>query len=92
MNCERCIVWYAIPRLAAFFSSQDPGDQRFRPWRRADSADGADDDFRTLRSMATNHRAAGVELQFSRNELQGRRVGFVVAAAQIGKKTLSCRQ
>ncbi len=38
-----------------------------------------------LRRMATNLRAAGVELQFSRNDVQGRRVVFVVAAAQIRK-------
>ena len=35
-----------------------------------------------LRRMATNLRAAGVELQFSRNDVQGRRVVSVVAAAQ----------
>ena len=38
-----------------------------------------------LRRMATNLRAAGVELQFSRNDVQGRRVVSVVAAAQIRK-------
>ncbi len=35
-----------------------------------------------LRRMATNIRAAGVELQFSRNEVQGRRVVSVVSAAR----------
>jgi hypothetical protein len=35
--------------------------------------------------MVTNLRAAGVELQFSRNDVQGRRVVSVVAAAQILK-------
>ncbi len=34
-----------------------------------------------LRRMATNLRAAGVALQFSRNDVQGRRVVSVVAAA-----------
>jgi hypothetical protein len=38
-----------------------------------------------LRRMATNLRAAGVELQFSRNDVQGRRVVSVVAAAQMRK-------
>ena len=38
-----------------------------------------------LRRMATNLRAAGVELQFSRNDVQGRRVVSVIAAAQIRK-------
>jgi hypothetical protein len=38
-----------------------------------------------LRRMATNLRAAGVELQFSRNDVQGRRVVSVVAAAQSRK-------
>jgi hypothetical protein len=38
-----------------------------------------------LRRMATNLRAAGIELQFSRNDVQGRRVVSVVAAAQIRK-------
>jgi hypothetical protein len=38
-----------------------------------------------LRRMATNLRAAGIELQFSRNDLQGRRMVSVVAAAQIRK-------
>jgi hypothetical protein len=41
-----------------------------------------------LRRMATNLRAAGVELQFSRNDVQGRRVVSVVAAAH-GQKTSS---
>jgi hypothetical protein len=41
-----------------------------------------------LRRMATNLRAAGVELQFSRNDVQGRRVVSVVAAAEV-PKTLS---
>jgi hypothetical protein len=35
-----------------------------------------------LRRMTTNLRAAGVELQFSRNDVQGRRVVSVVSAAQ----------
>jgi hypothetical protein len=38
-----------------------------------------------LRRMATNLRAAGVELQFSRNDVQGRRVVSVVAAVQARK-------
>ena len=39
-----------------------------------------------LRRMATNLRAAGVELQFSRNDVQGRRVVSVVSAAgRVGK-------
>ena len=48
-----------------------------------------------LRRMAINLRAAGVELQFSRNDVQGRRVVSVVAAAQIRKTpsvAVSCRQ
>jgi len=35
--------------------------------------------------MTTNLRAAGVELQFSRNDVQGRRVVSVVAAEQSRK-------
>jgi len=38
-----------------------------------------------LRRMATNLRVTGIELQFSRNDVQGRRVVSVVAAAQIRK-------
>jgi hypothetical protein len=38
-----------------------------------------------LRRMATNLRAAGIELQFSRNNQRGRRMLSVVAAAQIQK-------
>jgi hypothetical protein len=38
-----------------------------------------------LRRMATNLRAAGIELQFSRNNQQGRRLVSVVAAAQTWK-------
>ena len=38
-----------------------------------------------LRRMVTNLRAAGVELQFSRNDVQGRRVVSVVGAEQIRK-------
>ena len=38
-----------------------------------------------LRRMATDLRAAGVELQFSRNDVLGRRVVSVIAAAQIRK-------
>ena len=38
-----------------------------------------------LRRMATNLRAAGIELQFSRNDVQGRRVVSVVGAAQSRK-------
>jgi hypothetical protein len=38
-----------------------------------------------LRRMVTNLRAAGVELQFSRNDVQGRRVVSVVGAAHIRK-------
>jgi hypothetical protein len=38
-----------------------------------------------LRRMATNLRAPGVELQFSRNDVQGRRAVSVVAAAQMRK-------
>jgi hypothetical protein len=38
-----------------------------------------------LRRMVTNLRAAGVELQFSRNDVQGGRVVSVVGAAQIPK-------
>ena len=41
-----------------------------------------------LRRMAVNLRAAGVELQFSRNDLQGRRVVSVIAAAH-GRKPSS---
>ena len=41
-----------------------------------------------FRRIANNLRAAGVELQFSRNDVQGRRVVSVVGTAQ-GRKTLS---
>ena len=36
-----------------------------------------------LRRMATNLRAAGVELQFSRNDVLGRRMVSVIGAAQV---------
>src|SRR5713101_3260213 len=39
-----------------------------------------------LRRMSINLRAAGVELQFSRNDVQGRRVVSVVSAAQVRKR------
>ena len=38
-----------------------------------------------LRRMATNLRAAGVELQFSRNDVQGRRVVSWSALRRFGK-------
>jgi hypothetical protein len=44
-----------------------------------------------LRRMATNLRAAGVELQFSRNDVQGRRVVSVVAVAQSENTVSSCQ-
>ena len=40
-----------------------------------------------LRRMATNLRAAGIELQFSRNDQQGRRMVSVVAVAQVQKRS-----
>jgi hypothetical protein len=43
-----------------------------------------------LRRIVTNLRAAGVELQFSRNDVQGRRVVSVVGADS--KNTVSCCQ
>ena len=45
-----------------------------------------------LRRMATNLRAAGVELQFSRNDVQGRRVVSVVACCADSENTVSCCQ
>src|SRR5271169_5503149 len=39
-----------------------------------------------LRRMATNLRAAGIELQFSRNDEQGRRMVSVLCAAQVRKR------
>jgi len=39
-----------------------------------------------LRRLAANLRAAGIELQFSRNDQQGRRMVSMVAAAQIRKR------
>ena len=39
-----------------------------------------------LRRMVTNLRAAGVELQFSRNDVQGRGVASVVGTARIWKR------
>ena len=40
-----------------------------------------------LRRMAPNLRAAGIELQFSRNDVQGRRVVSVVGAAHVWKRS-----
>ena len=40
-----------------------------------------------LRRMATNLRAAGIELQFSRNDEQGRRMVSVLCAAQVRKRS-----
>ena len=45
-----------------------------------------------LRRMATNLRAAGVELQFSRNDVQGRRVVSVGRCCSDAENTLSCCQ
>ena len=39
-----------------------------------------------LRRMATNLRAAGIELQFSRNDEHGRRMVSVLCAAQVRKR------
>ena len=40
-----------------------------------------------LRRMATNLRAAGIELQFSRNDEQGRRmVSVLLCAPQVWKR------
>ena len=39
-----------------------------------------------LRRMVTNLRAAGVELQFNRNDVQGRRVVSVLCTAQVRKR------
>ena len=39
-----------------------------------------------LRRMATNLRAAGIELQFSRNDEQGRRMVSVLCAAHVRKR------
>jgi hypothetical protein len=36
-----------------------------------------------LRRMATNLRAAGIELQFSRNDEKGRRMVSVLCSAQV---------
>ena len=38
-----------------------------------------------LRRMVTNLRAAGIELQFSRNDQQGRRMVTVLCASQARK-------
>ena len=38
-----------------------------------------------LRRMATNLRTAGIQLQFSRNDVLGRRVVSLVEASQIRK-------
>ena len=38
-----------------------------------------------IRRMATHLRAAGIELQFSRNDEQGRRIVSVLGAAQVRK-------
>ncbi len=40
-----------------------------------------------LRRMATNLRAAGIELQFSRNNQQGKRLVSVLGAAQVQKRS-----
>ena len=45
-----------------------------------------------IRRMATNLRAAGIELQFSRNDEQGRRIVSVLGAAQVRKNIVSHRQ
>ena len=42
-----------------------------------------------IRRMVTNLRAAGIELQFSRNDEQGRRIISVLGAAQIRKNIVS---
>ena len=66
--------------LARLDSTVSDATRRSVRWPKAPNGLG-----NALRRMATNLRAAGVELQFSRNDVQGRRVVFVVAAAQIRK-------
>jgi hypothetical protein len=41
-----------------------------------------------LRRMATSLRAAGIELQFSRNNQQGRRLVSVLGAAQVQRSSV----
>ena len=50
-------------------------------WPKASNALG-----NALRRMATNLRAAGIELQFSRNDEQGRRMVSLLGAARVQKK------
>jgi hypothetical protein len=45
-----------------------------------------------IRRMATNLRAPGIELQFSRNDEQGSRIISVLGAAQVWKNIVSHRQ
>jgi hypothetical protein len=49
-------------------------------WPKAPSALG-----NALRRVASNLRAVGIELQFSRNDVQGRRMVSVVSAAPVRK-------
>jgi hypothetical protein len=66
------------------------GTRRSVRWPKAQNAPG-----NALRRMATNLRAAGIELQFSRNDDQGRRIALGVGAAAVPQKppaTASSRQ
>jgi hypothetical protein len=63
-----------------FFSSEEAsGDQRFQ------ASDLLTALTMILNNQAHGHRAAGVELQFSRNDVPDRRVISVIGAAQIRK-------
>jgi hypothetical protein len=56
------------------------GTRRSVRWPKAQNAPG-----NALRRMATNLRAAGIQLQFSRNDEQGRRMISVVGVAPVRK-------
>ena len=71
-------------RLASMMSESMRRSVR---WPKAPNALG-----NALRRMAANLRAAGIEIQFSRADIHGRRVVSLVGASEPPEKIVSCRQ
>jgi hypothetical protein len=76
--------------LARLNCATSEGMRRSVRWPKAPNALGG-----ALRRMATNLRAAGIEIQFSRADLRGRRVVSLICSSELGKRssaTVSDRQ
>ena len=73
--------------LARLNSITSESMRRSVRWPKAPSALGS-----ALRRMATNLRAAGIEIQFSRSDIYGRRAVSLVCASKPREETVSCCQ